>query len=112
MWPRRSGTKYGNVKTTYNGQLFDSKREAGHAALLDQLRRATNISERVAAVQSQVKFPIEVNEKKIATYVADFVVRFADGREEIHEVKGMKTAVYRLKKKLIEALYGVKILEF
>ncbi|MBU6390533.1 DUF1064 domain-containing protein, partial [Patescibacteria group bacterium] len=38
-------------------------------------------------------------------------VIFGDGREEIVDVKGMKTAVYRLKKKLVEAQYGIKIIE-
>lgn len=112
MWARRSGTKYSNVKTEYNGRLFDSKREAGHAALLDQLRRATNPSERVTSIKYQERMPIVVNGKKCAAYIADFVVTFKDGHEEIHEVKGMKTAVYRLKKKLVEALYDRKILEF
>ena len=35
------------------------------------------------------------------TYTADFVVEYADGRVEVIDVKGMRTDVYKLKRKLL-----------
>lgn len=34
-------------------------------------------------------------------YIADFLVKYSDGREEVVDVKGMRTDVYKLKKKLL-----------
>lgn len=45
------------------------------------------------------------------TYRCDFAVFYNDGRVEFEDVKGVKTPMYRLKKKQVEQLYPVKILE-
>lgn len=108
----RRGSKFGNIRSQYAGRIFDSKREAGHAAILDAMKRAREPHQRVKSVVYQYRIPVVVNGHKICVYVADFYVMFADGHKEIHEVKGMKTPVYKLKKKLVEAIYGEKILEF
>ena len=104
-------SKYRNVKTEYDGVLYDSKKEAAYARLLDTMRKATHPSDRVYRVERQVPFPVVLNGKKICVYRADFVVTYADGREQVIDVKGMKTAIYRLKKKLVEAQYGFEIHE-
>jgi hypothetical protein len=58
----------------------------------------------------QEPFPIEVRGKKVCTYVSDFSYR--RGAEFfVEDVKGIRTPLYRLKKKLVEALYGIKITE-
>ena len=111
MW-RKSANKYHNVRTSYNGKMFASKKEATHAGLLDAMQRAKEPSQRVKSVIYQYRIPIVVNGIKIAHYVADFYVSFADGHKEIHETKGFRTREYILKKKLVEAIYGEKILEF
>lgn len=103
--------KYGNIPTTYNGTSFHSKLEANHAKLLDSMRHAKDPKQKVVAVLYQYRMPIIVNNTKICTYVADFYVQFADGHKEVHETKGFKTAVYKLKKSLIEALYGEGIIK-
>lgn len=103
--------KYNNKKTLYKGTLFDSKKEADYAATLDLLKRASNKKECVLSYEMQVPFQVILNEKKICKYFADFRVHYADGRLEIVDVKGMKTAIYRLKKKLVEAQYEVEIKE-
>ncbi|MGH7239251.1 MAG: DUF1064 domain-containing protein [Candidatus Saccharimonadales bacterium] len=108
---RRHG-KFNNIKTVYNGRQFDSKKEANHAAILDALRRHKEPKEKVVAVQYQYKIPLVVNGMKVADYYADFYVSFGDGRKEIHDVKGVKTAVYNLKKKMVKAIYGEDIKEF
>lgn len=111
MWGQ-SANKYRNVRTTHNGRTFASKKEASHAATLEAMRRAKDPSQRVSSVVYQYRIPIVVNNAKIAHYVADFYVSFADGHKEIHETKGFRTREYILKKKLVEAIYGEKIMEF
>lgn len=109
FWAKPS--KYGNKKTEYNGQIFDSKKEAAYCMQLDTLKKAKNKVERVVSYECQVAYPIEINGKKICKYVADFVVMYADGRKEVVDVKGFRTEMYRLKKKLVEASYGIQIME-
>jgi hypothetical protein len=99
--------KYRAVKTEVDGIMFDSKREAARYMELVLLERAGEISR----LELQPKYDCVVNGKKICTYKADFRYFNANG-SVVEDVKGMKTPVYRLKKKLVEALYpGVKIQE-
>jgi hypothetical protein len=100
-------TKYNNAKTEYNGMKFDSRKEAKYAFELDMRKRANEI----AGYVCQLPMPIIMNGVQVAKYIADFEVIYLDGRKEIVDVKGMKTPMYRLKKKLIEAQYGIKITE-
>lgn len=104
-------SKYGNKKTVYKGEEYDSRREADHARTLDTTRHAVQDAERVVEVRRQVPFPVIVSKKRICVYVADFVVGYADGREEVVDVKGFRTDIYKLKKKLVEAIYKIKIKE-
>lgn len=104
-------SKYRNVQTEYNGIKFMSKKEAEYAMQLDWQRKATSPRDRVVEYECQVPFQIVLNGKKICKYLADFRVKYADGREEIIDVKGVRTDVYRLKKKLVEAQYGIQIIE-
>ncbi|MFA7132899.1 MAG: DUF1064 domain-containing protein [Bacteroidales bacterium] len=103
--------KYKNKKTEYNGFLFDSKKEADYCCILDLLQKAIKDSDRVISYEKQVPFQIILNDKKICKYYADFKVVYGDGRIEIVDVKGFKTDIYRLKKKLVEAQYGINIIE-
>jgi hypothetical protein len=104
-------SKYGNIKTSYNGRTFDSKLEATWAGHLDMMKLSVNPKQRVTEVEYQYKMPIVVNGFKICTYIADFRVTFADRHVEIWDAKGVRTYVYKLKAKLVEAVYGVKIVE-
>ena len=106
---RRS--KYGNLKTEYNGTVFHSKKEAEYAQRLDFMKRATSLRDRVTSYDMQVPFQVIMNGKKICRYIADFKVQYADGHEEIIDVKGVRTQMYSLKKKLVEAQYGISIIE-
>lgn len=104
-------SKYGNRKTMYKGEMYDSKKEADYAQTLDLMTKARDAATRVQSYERQVPYPIFVREKKICTYLADFVVMYADGGVEVVDVKGVKTDVYKLKKKLVEALYDIQIME-
>ena len=99
--------KYNNVKIEIDGFKFDSKKEAKRYGELKLLVMGGEVFN----LELQPKFPCVVNGVKVCTYIADFRYS-ARGGDVIEDVKGMKTRVYRLKKKLVEALYpSVKITE-
>jgi uncharacterized protein YegP (UPF0339 family) len=103
--------KYNAKKTVYNGELYDSKAEASFAAKLDIARKAEAAIDRVESIERQCVYAIEVNGKHIAKYIADFRVTYANGEVKVYDVKGVATPVYRLKKKLVEAIHGITIIE-
>lgn len=106
-------TKYGVSKKsdrTYNGKVYMSKLESRYRAHLDMLKKAANSKERVIKIEEQVPFEIVINGQKICKYLLDFRVTYENRIEHI-DVKGMKTDIYRLKKKLVEACYPIKIKE-
>jgi hypothetical protein len=120
MSPRRS--KYGAIKTEVDGIVFASKAEARRYAELRLLEKAGEIRN----LKLQPSFPIEVIRRwngevvQAGVYIADFqyddvIATHRGGYEAwktvIEDVKGMKTPVYRLKKKLVEAQYGIEITE-
>ena len=103
--------KYRAKKTTIDGITFDSKKEAARYAELKLMERGKAIK----YLKLQPEFPIEVKDHKgdyvkICTYKADFVYHEGD-RLIVEDVKGVRTPVYKLKKKLVEALYGIEIIE-
>ena len=103
---RRRQTKYRAVRTTVDGVEFASKREA---AVYRDLRLRVLAGE-ITDLELQPRFPLTVHGVKVCTYVADFEWQ-EDGARVVADVKGMKTPVYNLKKKLVRAIYGVDILE-
>lgn len=105
----KKGSKYRNKKTLYNGEMYDSIKEARYAQDLDLLLKATK-SPKLLSWERQPPFPCIVSGKKICVYRADFKAIYED-RVEIIDVKGFKTSIYKLKKKLVEALYGIEIIE-
>ena len=102
--PKRS--KYGAVKTTVDGIRFDSKKEAARYGVLKLLLRAGKITN----LLRQPEFPITINGVKCGKYVADFSY-VEGGKHVVEDVKGMKTAVYKLKKRIVEAMYSIRITE-
>ena len=99
-------SKYGAKKTVVDGIKFDSMAEAARYGALKIIQAAGLISE----LRLQVPYVITVNGKKICRYIADFVY-IENGKEVVEDVKGMKTPVYNLKKKLMEAVHRVVIFE-
>lgn len=96
-----------NVKRKLvNGIEFDSTKEARRYQDLELMQQAGQIFE----LRRQVPFPIAINGMTVCVWLADFVYRQA-GQDVIEDVKGWKTDVYLLKKKLVQAQYGIKILE-
>jgi hypothetical protein len=102
--------KYNAKKTEIDGVIFHSKKEANRYAELKLLMHARG-DDKIIEIELQPKFPIVVNGKKICTYIADFRIVYADRRIVIEDVKGFKTSIYKLKKKLVEAIYKINIIE-
>lgn len=105
--PRR---KYRNKPIVVDGQRFDSKKEAVRYGELTLLRKAGQISD----LETQPRFPCVVNGAKVCDYYADFRYRTAAGAVVVEDVKSPATRtnpVYRLKKKLVEALHDVRVTE-
>ncbi len=99
--------KYGATRIRVDGHLFDSKREATRYRGLRALLRAGAI--RDLELQPAFALPA-LGGKKVATYRADFrYLRVSNGEEVVEDVKGMRTPMYRLKKKWVEAEYMLTI---
>ena len=99
--------KYRNIPTAVDGIIFPSKKEASRYVELKMLQRSGIITE----LDWQRKYPLMVNGVKICTYIADFRYLDKDGREVVEDVKGVRTAVYKLKAKLMIAIYGIRVIE-
>lgn len=99
--------KFGAVKTVLDGITFDSKAEAKRWGDLKLLERAGEITH----LERQKPFSIDIGDKHICVWRADFHYRTNEG-SIAEDVKGVRTPLYRLKAKLVSAMYpGVKIVE-
>lgn len=93
--------KFGNRASDYNGIIYDSAFEAEYAQELDLRMKANDI----AGWKRQVKISIDIKEYHICNYFCDFEIEHNDGSLELVEVKGFETEIYRMKKKLLEAVW-------
>ena len=102
----KSKPKYGNKTTEVGGHKFDSRKEARFFLQLQQ-------DPTVKSIQTQVVFELIPKQKgeRACSYKADFVVEYHDGRTVVYDVKGMKTDVYRIKRKLMLWVHGIQIKE-
>lgn len=102
-------SKYGAKKTQVDNINFHSQAEAKRYRELMLLKRAGEVTD----VQLQPSYVLMPGFKHKATgkrvqaitYKADFLVTYADGHQEIEDVKGVRTPVYLLKKKLFMNLH-------
>jgi hypothetical protein len=106
--------KYHNKKTVIDGIKFDSKKEAARWCELKSLEKDGEIF----FLRRQVPFVLLDGEegpdgKKLRPmkYVADFVYTDKDGDQVVEDSKGMKTDVYKIKKRLMWHIHGIAILE-
>jgi hypothetical protein len=98
-------SKYRSNVTEYKGAKYHSKKEADYAAGLDLLMRAGMIR----AWTRQEKIPLTVNGIVVANYVMDFSVIHNDGATEYVEVKGFEKDLWKLKWKMLNAIYGGRL---
>lgn len=106
-------SKFGAVKTPVGGFTFDSKREANRYSQLKSMEDAGLIAD----LWLQPKYPVYVTAKSgetvfICEWRGDFRYN-QSGASVIEDVKSpaTRTPVYKLKKLLVEALYGISIIE-
>lgn len=101
-------SKYRAIPTVIDGIRFASKKEANRYGELKLLF----VYGKIASLETQPKFKLAINGEPICTYVADFkYIDLVSLKTVIEDVKGMKTPVYRLKKKLMKAIHGIEIQE-
>lgn len=99
-------SKYGAKRTEVDGIVFASMAEARRYGELKLLERAGKIKD----LELQPVYALIVNGVRVGNYIGDF--RYVEGETVVLEdVKGVKTPVYQLKKKLVEAIYKFKITE-
>ena len=101
----RRRSKYHAVKVKADGITFDSKAEYARYLQLRLLEKAGKI--RSLLVHFSVD--LRVGDTKIGVYIADFFYQ-ENGASVLEDVKGVRTAVYRLKKKILAA-NGITIRE-
>lgn len=110
MWNGRS--KYHAKRTSVDGIVFDSKREADRYLVLKSMEKDGTIEDLRRQVRYELIPAFDVGGKhyRPVFYVADFVY-VEDGKEVVEDVKGMRTDVYRIKSKLFARRYGKVIKE-
>ena len=107
--------KYNAQKIEYQGMTFDSKKEfRRYLALADEVMRG-NISK----LERQVPFELLPMQRgkdgkvleRACEYKADFTYYDKEGNFIVEDVKGMRTDVYKIKKKLMLFRFGIVIKE-
>ena len=96
--------KYRNRKTEHDGIIFDSQLERDYYLVLKEKAKAGEIK----SFSLQPEFELIPSFRKDGKtfrktiYKADFKVILNDGTEEILDVKGVETDVFKIKRKLLE----------
>ncbi len=126
----RGSSKYHAEKVTVNGNTFDSKKEARRWLELTALEQAGKIHD----LRRQVKYLLIPEQRESCTelykagpkkgqfkpgrvlerecsYYADFDYYTEDGTHVVEDAKGVRTEVYRLKKKMLLYTHKIRISE-
>lgn len=124
-----AGSKYGSRKVTIDGITFDSKKEAARYQELKLLERAGEISNlrrqvKYVLIPAQYEHPHSLTKagrgkclERECSYVADFVynVPLLDGQNPwipvVEDTKGFRTEAYKIKRKLMLSIHGIRIKE-
>ena len=109
-----SRSKYGSKKTIVDNIKFDSKWEAERYGQLKAMERGGVVTD----LELQVPYDIVVNDVKICRYVADFRYKKESNHtitndeyyvEIVEDAKGFETPEFKLKKKLMKAVFNIDI---
>ena len=100
-------SKYNNVKVEFDNILFDSQKECNVYIALRMRLVAGEITD------LKLQIPYELNEggSHSYKYFSDFTY-LEKGILVVADAKGFRTAVYKKKKRLMQKVYGIEILEF
>ena len=99
-------SKYKAKPTVIDGIRFASKAEARRYCDLKLLESRGAIAD----LKTQVPYPIHVAGIRVGKYLADFVYT-ERGEMKVEDVKGVRTSLYRFKKRCVEAEHKIKIIE-
>lgn len=113
--PGQKETKYHSQKVTMSGKTFASIKEANRYSELILAQRSGEISE----LRFQVPYlliPSQKDEKgktieKPVKYIADFVYKDKNGNTVVEDTKGVRTADYVIKRKLMLWVHKIRIKE-
>lgn len=106
--------KYHNKKVKYDGYTFDSIKEKNYYIKLKLLEKAGKIKELELQKEYELQPSFKLNNKtsRKITYRADFTYKTTeDDKLHVVDIKGFRTDVYRLKKKIFEYKYRIEIEE-
>lgn len=111
---KQSISKYKNRKVEHDGIKFDSVKEMQRYTQLKLLERAHEIRDLQLQKKFMLQEPFEFNGTKYReiTYICDFF--YYDIRKKewiVEDTKGMRTEVYKIKKKMFIKKYGMNIVE-
>ena len=110
-----SVTKYQNIRTEIYAIKFASRHEASRYAELKLLEKAGLISglqlQRVYTLIGAQKDKDGKFLERPVKYIADFVYTDSDGKTVVEDAKGIRTDVYKIKRKLMLSIYGITIKE-
>jgi hypothetical protein len=95
--------KFRAIQTEVDGIKFASRKEARRYRELRLLEKSGEL----LFFLRQVPFHLPANVK----YVCDFLCFWKDDTVTVEDVKGIKMPMYVLKKKQVEAIYPIKIME-
>lgn len=107
-------SKYFSKKVVIDGIKFDSKKEGEYYQKLKLLEKEGKIKnlELQKEYELQPSFKINNKTRRKTTYRADFsYITTKDDKIHVVDVKGFRTEVYRLKKKMFEYKYGIELEE-
>lgn len=108
--------KYNNIKTADG---FDSKKEANYFSHLQLLKNVADPDVQVIKIERQVAYELipaqyDCNGRlleRACRYFADFRVTRASGKVDVIDTKGVRTSEYRIKRKLMLSVYGIRVME-
>jgi hypothetical protein len=98
--------KYRNIRVVVDNIMFDSKAEAKRYGELKILQTAGKISE----LGMQPAYPITINGHPVCIVKFDF--KYFDNEKKCwvdEDVKGVDNALSKLKRKMVAAQYGIKV---
>ena len=107
--------KYHSIATEFHGRKFDSRKEARRYAELSLMERSGEIR----GLQTQVPFVLIPAQRdgngrvieRAVTYKADFVYNDRAGNLIVEDTKGYRTEVYKIKRKLMLKVHGIRVIE-
>ena len=117
-------SKYKAKKVTVNGVTYDSQKEYRRfceLCLLEKAGKVTNLQRQVKFVLIPAQYEPDTIGKRGGvrrgklierelSYKADFVYT-QDGKEIVEDSKGYRTAEYKIKRKLMLYIHGIRIKE-